>query len=59
LQVVPAVPSVAAGLDERWLQRHGLEWVYRLAHEPRRLWRRYLFGNARFLYAVLRDRRAA
>ena len=38
-----------------WMQRRGLEWFYRLATEPRRLWRRYLFGNARFLKAVSRD----
>ncbi len=38
-----------------WMQRRGLEWLYRLATEPRRLWRRYLFGNARFLIAVGRD----
>ncbi len=36
-----------------WMQRHGLEWCYRLVQEPRRLWRRYLFGNARFGYAVV------
>lgn len=35
-----------------WMQQRGLEWGYRLATEPRRLWRRYLFGNARFLMAV-------
>ena len=39
-----------------WMQRRGLEWSYRLATEPRRLWRRYLFGNARFLKAVSLDR---
>ena len=33
-----------------WMQRAGLEWLFRLIHEPRRLWRRYLIGNARFLY---------
>jgi N-acetylglucosaminyldiphosphoundecaprenol N-acetyl-beta-D-mannosaminyltransferase len=33
----------------RWMQENGLEWVYRLAHEPRRLWRRYLVGNPRFV----------
>lgn len=33
----------------RWMQRSGLEWMFRLAHEPRRLWRRYLVGNARFI----------
>jgi N-acetylglucosaminyldiphosphoundecaprenol N-acetyl-beta-D-mannosaminyltransferase len=31
------------------LQRLGLEWAFRLAHEPRRLWRRYLFLNPSFL----------
>jgi len=36
----------------RWIQRHGVEWLYRLGSEPRRLWRRYLFGNARFVAAV-------
>lgn len=38
-----------------WMQQRGLEWLYRLATEPRRLWRRYLFGNARFLMAVGRS----
>lgn len=37
-----------------WMQRRGLEWVFRLMCEPRRLWRRYLFGNARFVRAALR-----
>jgi N-acetylglucosaminyldiphosphoundecaprenol N-acetyl-beta-D-mannosaminyltransferase len=32
-----------------WMQRNGLEWVFRLAHEPRRLWRRYLRYNPRFV----------
>lgn len=36
-----------------WMVTVGLEWFYRLSHEPRRLWRRYLFGNARFLKAAL------
>ena len=34
-----------------WMQRHGLEWLFRLAQEPRRLWRRYLVYNARFVVA--------
>ena len=33
----------------RWLQRLGLEWLFRLAAEPRRLWRRYLIGNVLFM----------
>jgi N-acetylglucosaminyldiphosphoundecaprenol N-acetyl-beta-D-mannosaminyltransferase len=48
-----------------WMQRFGLEWMYRLAHEPRRLWRRYARYNPRFVggfalqYARHRRRRAA
>ena len=41
----------------RWMRRVGLEWVYRLAKEPRRLWRRYLWGNVRFLWALVRTGR--
>jgi N-acetylglucosaminyldiphosphoundecaprenol N-acetyl-beta-D-mannosaminyltransferase len=37
----------------RWMQRSGLEWSFRLAMEPRRLWRRYLVNNPRFLWLVL------
>lgn len=32
-----------------WMQRAGLEWLFRLANEPRRLWRRYAYHNPRFL----------
>jgi N-acetylglucosaminyldiphosphoundecaprenol N-acetyl-beta-D-mannosaminyltransferase len=32
-----------------WMQRAGLEWLFRLVQEPRRLWRRYLKHNPRFL----------
>jgi N-acetylglucosaminyldiphosphoundecaprenol N-acetyl-beta-D-mannosaminyltransferase len=32
----------------RWMQRCGLEWLHRLATEPRRLWKRYLIGNPLF-----------
>ncbi len=38
-----------------WLQGAGLEWAYRLAHEPRRLWRRYLRYNPRFVGAFARQ----
>lgn len=37
------------------LNRWGLEWAYRLAHEPRRLWRRYLVGNPLFLVRAARE----
>jgi N-acetylglucosaminyldiphosphoundecaprenol N-acetyl-beta-D-mannosaminyltransferase len=36
-----------------WMQRSGLEWVYRLSREPRRLWRRYARYNPRFLAGFL------
>lgn len=38
----------------QWLQGRGLEWVHRLITEPRRLWRRYLLGNPRFLLSAAR-----
>jgi N-acetylglucosaminyldiphosphoundecaprenol N-acetyl-beta-D-mannosaminyltransferase len=38
-----------------WTTRLGVEWLFRLCTEPRRLWRRYLIGNAVFVGAVLRQ----
>jgi N-acetylglucosaminyldiphosphoundecaprenol N-acetyl-beta-D-mannosaminyltransferase len=38
-----------------WMQRGGLEWVYRLSREPRRLWRRYASQNPRFVAAFARQ----
>jgi len=38
-----------------WVRRLSLEWMFRLMSEPRRLWRRYLIGNSRFLMLVLRE----
>jgi len=55
---VGAAFDTMAGLRKRapiWIRRAGVEWLYRLCHEPRRLWRRYLFGNSRFLLLVLRQ----
>jgi N-acetylglucosaminyldiphosphoundecaprenol N-acetyl-beta-D-mannosaminyltransferase len=40
----------------RLASKLGLEWLFRLATEPRRLWKRYLFGNVRFVWAALRNR---
>jgi N-acetylglucosaminyldiphosphoundecaprenol N-acetyl-beta-D-mannosaminyltransferase len=37
----------------RWMQRSGLEWLFRLATEPRRLWRRYLVNNPLFVVLVV------
>lgn len=50
--------DVYAGLVKRaptWLQHSGLEWAYRLAQEPRRMWKRYLVGNSRFVALVARE----
>lgn len=45
--LVPQAPA--------WMQRNGLEWVYRLAREPRRLWRRYARYNPRFVICFARQ----
>jgi N-acetylglucosaminyldiphosphoundecaprenol N-acetyl-beta-D-mannosaminyltransferase len=44
--------SGAASRAPRWMQKAGLEWLHRLAREPRRLWKRYLIGNFAFLKLV-------
>lgn len=54
---VGAAFDIHAGLlpqAPRWMQRAGLEWFYRLCREPRRLWRRYLGNNPRFVVRILR-----
>jgi N-acetylglucosaminyldiphosphoundecaprenol N-acetyl-beta-D-mannosaminyltransferase len=38
-----------------WMRRCGLEWLYRLLHEPRRLWRRYTLTNSVFLAKSLAE----
>lgn len=43
----------------RWMIRSGLEWLFRLLLEPRRLWRRYLLGNLEFVWRVMRARRSS
>jgi N-acetylglucosaminyldiphosphoundecaprenol N-acetyl-beta-D-mannosaminyltransferase len=47
-----------SGLARRaplWMQRAGLEWLYRFLREPRRLWRRYLMGNTAFVWLVIKQ----
>jgi N-acetylglucosaminyldiphosphoundecaprenol N-acetyl-beta-D-mannosaminyltransferase len=39
----------------RWMQRSGLEWLFRLGCEPRRLWKRYLKNNPRFMWNAFRQ----
>jgi N-acetylglucosaminyldiphosphoundecaprenol N-acetyl-beta-D-mannosaminyltransferase len=55
---VGAAFDIHAGLlpqAPRWMQRSGLEWLYRLSREPRRLAGRYLRNNPRFVLALLRQ----
>lgn len=56
---IGAVFDFFAGNTKRapqWWQRHGLEWLYRLIKEPRRMWRRYIIGNTVFLWHMLGEK---
>lgn len=51
--------DVIAGKVKRapiWMQKSGLEWFYRFIQEPKRMWKRYLIGNSKFIYFVLREK---
>jgi N-acetylglucosaminyldiphosphoundecaprenol N-acetyl-beta-D-mannosaminyltransferase len=39
-----------------WMQKHGLEWFFRLIKEPRRMFKRYLYTNSRFLFILTKAR---
>jgi len=39
----------------KWMQKSGLEWTWRLASEPRRLWRRYIVQGSRFVGLLRRE----
>lgn len=58
----PVMVGVGAAFDfhaglkrqaPRWVQHSGLEWMFRLGTEPRRLWKRYLRNNPLFVYSIL------
>ncbi|MFZ0803674.1 MAG: WecB/TagA/CpsF family glycosyltransferase [Terriglobales bacterium] len=58
---VPVMLGVGAAFDlnagtlrqaPRWMREHGLEWLFRLAAEPRRLWRRYVIFGSKFAWNV-------
>ena len=60
---VPVMLGVGAAFDflsgakkqaPRWMQQSGLEWFFRLCSEPRRLWKRYLIGNALFIFYLIK-----
>jgi len=55
LGVGAALPIHAGLLKQapRWMMKIGLEWLFRLIVEPRRLWKRYLIGNTYFIYKIL------
>ena len=61
---VPVMIGVGAAFDflagtkpqaPAWMRGIGLEWFFRLCCEPKRLWKRYLIGNSRFIWYLLRD----
>ncbi len=61
---VPVMIGIGAAFDflsgvkkqaPGWMQRVGLEWFFRLWCEPRRLWKRYLIGNSKFIGYLIRD----
>ncbi len=60
---VPVMIGVGAAFDfiagvkkqaPCWMQKCGLEWFFRFCNEPRRLWKRYLIGNTRFIYLLMK-----
>jgi N-acetylglucosaminyldiphosphoundecaprenol N-acetyl-beta-D-mannosaminyltransferase len=64
LDAAPIILCVGAAFDfvagakrraPEWMRRSGLEWLHRLVSEPRRLWRRYLIGNTRFVAGLVAD----
>ena len=59
---VPVMVGVGAAFDfiagvkkqaPQWMRQSGLEWLFRLCCEPKRLWKRYLVGNSMFLWLLL------
>lgn len=51
--------DVISGMTKRaplWMQKNGLEWFYRFLQEPKRMWKRYLVGNSKFIYLVFKQK---
>ena len=56
---IGAVFDFYAGTIKRapkWLINLGLEWLYRLIKEPKRMWKRYLIGNVIFMFSIIREK---
>ena len=52
--------DVVAGVTDRapkWMQNHGLAWFYRFIQEPRRMWKRYIIGNIKFIHLTYKTKR--
>lgn len=50
--------DVIAGKTKRaplWMQNIGLEWFYRFIQEPKRMWKRYLIGNTKFIFLTIKS----
>ncbi len=65
LKKIPFIMGVGGSFDvvsgkikraPQWMQKAGLEWFYRLLQEPRRMWKRYLVGNTKFIALVLKEK---
>tara|TARA_R100001369_G_C3325493_1_gene169670 strand:+ start:4743 stop:5498 length:756 start_codon:yes stop_codon:yes gene_type:complete len=51
--------DVISGKTKRapqWMQKSGLEWFYRFLQEPKRMWKRYLVGNTKFIMLVFKEK---
>ncbi|MFD0932001.1 WecB/TagA/CpsF family glycosyltransferase [Psychroflexus salinarum] len=40
----------------KWMQKSGLEWFYRFLQEPKRMWKRYLIGNTKFIFLTFKEK---
>ncbi|MDQ6986485.1 MAG: WecB/TagA/CpsF family glycosyltransferase [Mariprofundaceae bacterium] len=50
--------DIVAGKSRRapvWMQKSGLEWLYRIIQEPRRMWKRYLVTNSKYMFLLVRE----
>lgn len=61
---VPVLIGVGAAFDiiigkvpqaPTWMQKAGFEWLFRFAHEPKRLWKRYTLVNAKFVFLLIKS----
>lgn len=51
--------DVVSGFVKRaplWMQKYGLEWFFRFIQEPKRMWKRYLIGNSKFIFLVFKEK---